>query len=156
MAVCQELHWGSPSSCLTYGWLYTGCHGSSWHQRATETALETCIGLRCVLLFDECVPVKRGVFSGPTGWCSGLRHCKTVLAQKSLVRSSRTSDSCGGLGAVHADQTARCTVFPPTHWLASGLDARCVKKHCGLAWLGCVSEDAWLSTFVSPEPIWEL
>ena len=25
-----------------------------------------------------------------------------------------------------------------------------------LAWLGCVSEDAWLSTFVSPEPVLEL
>ena len=39
------------------------CHGSSWHQRAAETALETFIGLRCVLLFHGCVPVKRGVFS---------------------------------------------------------------------------------------------
>ena len=34
--------------------------------------------------------------------------------------------------------------------------ARCVKKQCSLVGLCCVSEDAWLSTFVSPEPIWEL
>ena len=28
----------------------------------------------------------------------------------------RTSDSCGGPGAVHADTFARCKVFPSTHW----------------------------------------
>ena len=32
--------------------------------------------------------------------------------------------------------------------LASGLSEQCVKKQCGLA--GCVSKDAWLSTFTSP------
>ena len=80
------------------------------------------------------------------------------LAGRDILVSSRTSDSCGGLGAVHADQVARCTAFPLTHWCGwlPGLDARCVKKHCGLVVFGCVSEDAWLSTFVSPEPVWEL
>uniref|UniRef100_A0A8C7M862 Golgin A3 n=1 Tax=Oncorhynchus kisutch TaxID=8019 RepID=A0A8C7M862_ONCKI len=35
---------------------------------------------------------------------------------RDILVSSRTSDSCGGPGAVHTDQVARCTVFPPTHW----------------------------------------
>ena len=38
------------------------------------------------------------------------------LAGRVVLVPSRTSDSCGGPGAVHADMVARCTVFPPTHW----------------------------------------
>ena len=64
------------------------------------------------------------------------------MAVRDVLVPKHTSDSCGGLGAVHADQVTRYTVFPPTHWCAAGLDARCVKKQCGLAWLGCVLEDA--------------
>ena len=43
----------------------------------------------------------------------------------------RTSDSCGGQGAV-------CVSSDTMVRLASGLDARCVKKQCDLAWLGWV------------------
>ena len=54
----------------------------------------------------------------------------------------RTSDSCGGPGAVRANQgcQVRGVSSDTLVRLASGLDARCVKKQCG--WLGCVSEDA--------------
>uniref|UniRef100_A0A674E0G6 Eukaryotic translation initiation factor 4Ba n=1 Tax=Salmo trutta TaxID=8032 RepID=A0A674E0G6_SALTR len=38
------------------------------------------------------------------------------LAARDVLVPSRTSDFCGGPGAVHADTVARCTVFPPTHW----------------------------------------
>ena len=36
------------------------------------------------------------------------------LAGRDVLFSSRTSDSCGGPGAVHADTVARCTVFSQT------------------------------------------
>uniref|UniRef100_A0A4W5KG53 Phospholipid-transporting ATPase n=1 Tax=Hucho hucho TaxID=62062 RepID=A0A4W5KG53_9TELE len=50
---------------------------------------------------------------------------------------SRTSDSCGGPGAVHADTVARCTMFSSDTLvrLASGLSGHCVKKQCGLVGL---------------------
>ena len=53
-----------------------------------------------------------------------------------------TSDSCGGPGAVCANQDCQVhgVASDTLVQLASGLDARCVKKQCG--WLGCVSEDA--------------
>ena len=56
------------------------------------------------------------------------------LAGMDVLVPLRTSDSCGGPGAVHADTVARCTVFPPTQLvqLASGLSGHCVKKQCGL------------------------
>ena len=59
-----------------------------------------------------------------------------------LLVSSRTSDSCGGPGAVRASQGGQVhgVSSDTLVWLASGLDARCVKKQYG--WLGCVSEDA--------------
>ena len=38
------------------------------------------------------------------------------LAGRDVLVPSRTSDSCGGPGAVHNDTVARCMVFPPTHW----------------------------------------
>ena len=58
--------------------------------------------------------------------------------------------------AVHADQVARCTVFPPTHWCGWLPGWMRAVLRSSAAWLGCVLEDAWLSTFVSPEPVWEL
>ena len=39
-----------------------------------------------------------------------------VLAGRDVLVPSRTSNSRGGPGAVHANTVARCTVFPPTHW----------------------------------------
>ena len=59
------------------------------------------------------------------------------LAGRDILVSSRTSDSCGGPGAVHANQG--CQVHGVSSdtlvWLASGLDVRCVKKQCGLVGL---------------------
>jgi hypothetical protein len=59
------------------------------------------------------------------------------LAGSDALVPSRTSDSCGGLGAMHADTVARCTVLPPDTLvqLASWLSGHCVKKQCGLAGL---------------------
>jgi hypothetical protein len=37
------------------------------------------------------------------------------LAGRDVPVPLRTSNSCGGPGAMHADTLARCTVFPPTH-----------------------------------------
>ena len=48
-------------------------------------------------------------------WPSVVR-VREGLAGRDILVSLCTSDSCGGPGAVHADQVARCTVFPPTHW----------------------------------------
>ena len=64
------------------------------------------------------------------------------LVGRDLLVSSRTSDSCGGLGAVRASQGCQVhgVASDTLVLLASGLDARCVKKQYG--WLGCVSEDA--------------
>ncbi|XP_064818668.1 voltage-dependent T-type calcium channel subunit alpha-1H-like [Oncorhynchus masou masou] len=39
-----------------------------------------------------------------------------VQAQAHGQEARDREDFCGRLGAVHADQVARCTVFPPTHW----------------------------------------
>ena len=65
-------------------------------------------------------------------WPSVVR-VREGLADRDILVSSRTRDSCGGPGAVHADQVARCTVFPPTHWCGwlPGLYVHCVKKQCG-------------------------
>ena len=38
------------------------------------------------------------------------------LAGRDVLVPSRTSDSCGGPGAMQTDTVASCTVFPPTHW----------------------------------------
>ena len=74
-------------------------------------------------------------------WPSVARVREGLVGRDVLV-SSRTSDSCGGTGAVRANQG--CQVHGVSSGtlvrLASGLDVRCVKKQCG--WLGCVSEDA--------------
>ena len=56
------------------------------------------------------------------------------LAGRDIVVSLRTSDSCGGPGAVRANQG--CQVHSVSSdtlvRLASGLNVRCVKKQCGL------------------------
>ena len=64
--------------------------------------------------------------------------------------------SCGGRGAMHADTIARCMVFPPTHWCCWLPGSACNVSWSSAAWLGCVSEDARLSTFPSPESLQEL
>ena len=56
-------------------------------------------------------------------------------------------------GAVH--QVVRCTVFPLTRWCSWLLGWMCVVSRSSVAWLGCVSEDAGLSTFASPESVRE-
>jgi hypothetical protein len=38
------------------------------------------------------------------------------LAGRDVFVPSRSSDSCGGPGAMHADTVARCMVYPPIHW----------------------------------------
>ena len=48
------------------------------------------------------------------------------LAGRDILVSSRTSDSCGMGHGVSSDTLV---------WLASGLDACCVKKQCGLVGL---------------------
>ena len=59
------------------------------------------------------------------------------LAGRDILVSSRFNDSYAGLGAVHAIQG--CQVHGVSSdtlvWLASVLDARCVKKQCGLVGL---------------------
>ena len=59
------------------------------------------------------------------------------LVGRGVLVSSRTSDSCGGLGAVYANQGGRVHSVSSGALvrLASGLDVRCVKKQCGLVWL---------------------
>jgi sarcosine oxidase gamma subunit len=42
------------------------------------------------------------------------------------------------------------------HIGAAGFRVGCALLRSSAAWLGCVSEGAWLSTFVSPEPVREL
>ena len=69
---------------------------------------------------------------------------------------SRTCDSCGGLGAVHADTVARCMVFPLTHWCGWLPGKVGIVSRSSAAWLGCVSEDAQLSTSASLESVWKL
>ena len=67
-------------------------------------------------------------------WPSVVRVRGGVWPGRDVLVPSRSSDSSGRPGAVHADTVARCTAFPPTHWcgLASGLSGRCAKKRCGL------------------------
>ena len=74
-------------------------------------------------------------------WPSVIRGREGLVGRDLLV-SSRTSDSCGGPGAVRTGQGCQVhgVASDTLVRLASGLDARCVKKQYG--WLGCVSEDA--------------
>ena len=59
---------------------------------------------------------------------------KEGLAGRDILVSSRTSDSCGGLGTVRANEGRQVHGVSSDTLvrLASGLDVRCVKKQCGL------------------------
>ena len=46
--------------------------------------------------------------------------------------------------------------FPLTPWCGVLPRWMCIVSRSRAAWLDCVSEDAWLSTFTSPESVWEL
>ena len=83
----------------------------------------------------------REVRGATHNWPSVVR-VREGLASRDILISSRTSDTCGGPGAVHANQGCQVHGVPSGKLvrLASSLDARCVKKQYG--WLGCVSEDA--------------
>ena len=83
----------------------------------------------------------REVRGATHNWPSAVRVREGLVGRDVLV-SSRTSDSCGGPGAVSANQGCQVHGVPSDTLvrLASGLDARCVKKQYG--WLVCVSEDA--------------
>ena len=78
----------------------------------------------------------REVRGATHNWPSVVR-VREGLAGRDILVSSRTSDSCGGPGAVRANQG--CQVHGVSSdtlvRLASGLDARCVKKQCGLVGL---------------------
>jgi hypothetical protein len=99
----------------------------------------------------------REVHGATHNWPSVFR-VREGLAGGDILVSSCTSDSCGGPGTVHADQVARTRLLGVSSdtlvRLASGW--MCAVLRSSAAWLGCVSEDAWLSTFVSPEPVQEL
>jgi hypothetical protein len=97
----------------------------------------------------------REVHVATHNWPSVVR-VREGLAGRDILVSLRTSDFYGGPGAVHADQVARCTVFPPTHWSGWLPGWMCVVSRSSAARLGCVSEDAWLSTFASRESVREL
>jgi hypothetical protein len=61
-------------------------------------------------------------------WPSIVR-VREGLAGRNILVSTRTSDSCGGLGTVRANQGCQVhSVSSDTLRLASGLDALCVKK----------------------------
>ena len=68
-------------------------------------------------------------------WPSVVR-VREGLAGRDVLVSSRTSDSCCGPGAVHANQGVASDTLVR---LASGLDAHCVKKQCGLVGL-CIED----------------
>ena len=74
----------------------------------------------------------REVHGAMHNWPSVVRVREGLVGRDVLV-SSRTSDSCGGPGTVRASQG--CQVHGVSSGtlvrLASGLDARCVKKQCG-------------------------
>ena len=95
----------------------------------------------------------REVHGATHNWPS-VDRVREGLAGRDILVSSHTSDSCGGPGAVHANQG--CQVHSVSSdtlvRLASGLDARCVKKQCGLVGL-CIGGR---TTFVSPKPVQEL
>ena len=87
---------------------------------------------------------------GPTHHWPSVVGGREGLAGREILVSSRTSDSCGGLGAVRANQgcQAHGVSSDTLVRLASGLDARCVKKQCGLVglWIGeCMTLNLRLS-----------
>ena len=75
-------------------------------------------------MFNKCIVSSPGsVAAGRDREVHGATHnwlsvvqVREGLAGRDILVSLHTSDSCGGPGAEHANQVARCTVFPPTHW----------------------------------------
>ena len=65
-------------------------------------------------------------------WPSVIR-VREGLAGRDIIVSSRTSDSCGGLAAVRANQGSQVhgVSSDTLVQLASELEANCVKKQCG-------------------------
>ena len=89
----------------------------------------------------------REVRGATHNWPSVVRVREGLVGRDILV-SSRTSDSSGGLGAVRADQVARCTVFPLTHWCGWLLGWMCVvsrSSEVGLCFGGRMALDLRLS-----------
>ena len=88
----------------------------------------------------------REVRGATHNWPSVVR-VREGLAGRDILVSSRTSDSCGGPVANQGRQVHSVS-SDTLVWLASGLDARCVKKQCGLVGLcfgGRVAFDLRLS-----------
>ena len=90
--------------------------------------------LRGLYCSASCATRDSGCALATHKWPSGVREGR---AGRDILVSSRTSDSCGGPGAGHANQGCQVHgVFSDTLVrLASRLDARCVKKQCGLVGL---------------------
>ena len=91
----------------------------------------------------------REVCGATHNWPSIVQGREGVAGRDVLV-SLLTSDSCGGPGTVRANQG--CQVHSDSSdtlvRLASGLDARCVKKQCGLVGFcigGCMTFNLRLS-----------
>ena len=78
----------------------------------------------------------REVRGATHNWSSVIR-VREGLAGRDILVSSRTSDSCGGPGSVHANQGRQVHGVSSDTLvrLASRLDASCVKKQCGLVGL---------------------
>ena len=78
----------------------------------------------------------REVRGATHNWPSVVR-VREGLAGRDVLVSSRTSDACGGPGAGRASQGWQVHVVSSNTLmrLASGLDASCVKKQCGLVGL---------------------
>ena len=78
----------------------------------------------------------REVHGATHNWPSVVQ-VREGFAGRDVLVSLRTSDSCGGPGAVRANQG--CQVHSVSSetlvWLASRLDARCVNKQCCLVGL---------------------
>jgi hypothetical protein len=81
----------------------------------------------------------REVRGATHNWPSVFR-VREGLSGREILVSSRTSDSCGGPGAVRANKG--CQVHGVSSdtlvWLTSGLDGAVLRSSA--AWLGCVSD----------------
>jgi hypothetical protein len=78
----------------------------------------------------------REIHGATHNWPSVVR-VREGLSGRDILVLSRTSDSCGGPGAVHADQVARCIVLPPTHWCGWHPGWMDAVLRSSAAWLGC-------------------
>ena len=79
----------------------------------------------------------------------GVARVMEGLASRDILVSSRTRDSCGGPGAVHADQVARGTVFPPTHWCGWLPGWMRAVLRSSAAWFGCFGGNIALDLHLS-------